>query len=658
MAASLSARPPRGFVQFLFNRKAFCTSHDLQQLSSVSASTERSVSVNDKGQEIVIPRKKKRDSLSVLRALASTVKRDPDSPHYKYVDDPFLIPTSSLAKRSNALSRESGRKAARYILENYSQWFNENPAEPPVDDFMPPKLAYTHTEPTEAALIERIEKRRVNDAIEVYKKAKQGNVEFSDSTCRQFLELLCVYNAQDPPVTMMPEEFYFRKDLGHETKRPSKTWKDDGMAERVFDELQEKSIEDQQNLIRGMARYLQTDKAFAMYDEMMEKKLPVHLLTFNELIRVATFHHDTYETKWKQVESLLMDMQLCGVEPDLTTFNNVLFSLSRVPYFRLAPSLLLQTLNEMKKLGIEPSLTSWKHSLVVYYPNDNADSNLLYKIMDYLEGKELTLQQPEDAEFFVTAMKRCCVNHHDVELAFRIDRLLNTGKNAELIGDSRLENMYYSFFLRLVCMLETMDRIMEVYQRVTPHLWTPNLSVLDELLKAVELQDGFQYLPLIWTDLLLFDFQRRAELLEKLLSLMAKQKQEDTLQSQYSHIAGQLLERFKDEHGDQRPTPLSTGPMVGHLITIAENSTDHDLAWDVFDTYCNNKNAFSGPPSDDAMKSLVAGCLERGDSEKAMAVVSFMESVEMAGTGEAVQMILDSDQVLLSQSQRDMLANI
>ena len=87
-----------------------------------------------------------------------------------------------------------------------------------------------------------------------------------------------------------------------------------------------------------------------------------------------------------QVESLLMDMQLCGVKPDLTTFNNVLFSLSRMPMFRQTPSLVLQTLNEMKNLGIEPSLTSWKHVLTVFYPNDSSDSNMLYKIMDHLEG--------------------------------------------------------------------------------------------------------------------------------------------------------------------------------------------------------------------------------------------------------------------------------
>jgi hypothetical protein len=48
-------------------------------------------------------------------------------------------------------------------------------------------------------------------------------------------------------------------------------------------------------------RFLETEKAFAMYDEMMEKKMPVDVNTFNELLRAAVFSQDTYETKWRQV---------------------------------------------------------------------------------------------------------------------------------------------------------------------------------------------------------------------------------------------------------------------------------------------------------------------------------------------------------------------
>ena len=72
----------------------------------------------------------------------------------------------------------------------------------------------------------------------------------------------------------------------------------------------------------------------------------------------------------------------------------------------------------------------------------------------------------------------------------------------------------------------SLPSLFQLYQRVAPHLWTPSVNALDELLKAIELQDGFQHLPLLWTDLLLFDYTRRTDLLEKLLGLMAKQKQE------------------------------------------------------------------------------------------------------------------------------------
>jgi hypothetical protein len=48
---------------------------------------------------------------------------------------------------------------------------------------------------------------------------------------------------------------------------------------------------------------------------------------------------------------------------------------------------------------------------------------------------------------------------------------------------------------------------------------------MDELFKALEMQDGYQHLPILWSDMLLFDFSRRAELVERLLQLMAKKKQ-------------------------------------------------------------------------------------------------------------------------------------
>lgn len=68
-----------------------------------------------------------------MQALASTIKRDPTAAHYKYHDDPYLIPYSNFTKRSYALSQESGRKAARWVRQQHKKLFNHKIAEPLIE---------------------------------------------------------------------------------------------------------------------------------------------------------------------------------------------------------------------------------------------------------------------------------------------------------------------------------------------------------------------------------------------------------------------------------------------------------------------------------------------------------------------------------------------
>lgn len=76
--------------------------------------------------EIVIPKRIERSSTDILYALAATVGRDPTAPHYKYHDDPYLIPTTNLNKRAFAMAQESGRKAAKWIKEKHWDLFMVN----------------------------------------------------------------------------------------------------------------------------------------------------------------------------------------------------------------------------------------------------------------------------------------------------------------------------------------------------------------------------------------------------------------------------------------------------------------------------------------------------------------------------------------------------
>ena len=93
--------------------------------------------------EIVIPPRVERGPTDILAALAGTVGKDKTAPHYRYHDDPWLIPYQLKDKREYVLSKESGRKAAQYIMNQHPDLFSENriEADPPVNAFLP-RVAY------------------------------------------------------------------------------------------------------------------------------------------------------------------------------------------------------------------------------------------------------------------------------------------------------------------------------------------------------------------------------------------------------------------------------------------------------------------------------------------------------------------------------------
>lgn len=69
---------------------------------------------------------------AITQALAGTIQRDPTAPHFKYHDDPYLIPLSNRTKRMYALAQESGRKAAMWIKEQHPELFQHQLADPPI----------------------------------------------------------------------------------------------------------------------------------------------------------------------------------------------------------------------------------------------------------------------------------------------------------------------------------------------------------------------------------------------------------------------------------------------------------------------------------------------------------------------------------------------
>lgn len=86
--------------------------------------TTTSKPTTDGSEQIVIPKKINRGPTDLLYTLSKTVGRDPTAAHYKFHDDPFLMPRSLFHSEQYALSQESGKQAAQWIIREHGALFN------------------------------------------------------------------------------------------------------------------------------------------------------------------------------------------------------------------------------------------------------------------------------------------------------------------------------------------------------------------------------------------------------------------------------------------------------------------------------------------------------------------------------------------------------
>lgn len=177
-------------------------------------------------EEIIIPKRIRRGPTDILRALESTIKRDPTAAHYKYHDDPFLIPMSNLGKRAFAMAQEAGRKAAHWVRQENAELFQHQEADPMIKAFIPRVVYNESSKVTEEDLKSVIKDSFVTDATMIYKLLKDKGITISAETQQDLLELLCYYNHEEP----LPEEFIEERWFRQSTKgkeRQRKTWKYD-----------------------------------------------------------------------------------------------------------------------------------------------------------------------------------------------------------------------------------------------------------------------------------------------------------------------------------------------------------------------------------------------------------------------------------------------
>ncbi|XP_021391395.1 small ribosomal subunit protein mS39 [Lonchura striata] len=546
-------------------------------------------------EEIVLPRRKTWDKLAVLQTLASTVNRDPTAAHYMFQDDPFLMPRNAANSRLYSLSKESGKNAAKYIIKNFPQYFDKTFAEPNIPCLMPEALTPQTEGMSEEALRERIHLRMVKESVDMFDQLLQAGTPVSLETTNSLLDLLCFYGDGEPTPEKEPEEKEDLEEPGvnaSEQKAPKRQfqrgsrssgprWRENNHAERIFKIIPERNAHSYCTMIRGMVKHGAYSKAYDMYIDLLNERHKADVHAFNALIRAVPYLKERFVERWELTKDLLTHMAQQKVQPTLLTFNSVLKSLRRCGGVGRTMSLFV--LKEMEALDIEPSLASYEHLLSVHYKGvDAPSSDIISEVLNEVENRNFTAQDPDDANFFTTAMQVCC-DLKDIKLAYQLNKALEKGDNWKFLDVDR-SNGYWSKFFSLLCMMEQIEVVLKWYKEMSSSLFYPTPKNILDLLQALDAANQLEMIPSVWEDVKQLGFSRRQDLLEEFLSLMSRDQHPSEIQLAFAKCA----EEIKAVHEPAGPgqVPLEwTGSALGHVVVLFSRAGRTQDAWNMMEHF-------------------------------------------------------------------------
>uniref|UniRef100_A0A1A8DHN9 Small ribosomal subunit protein mS39 n=2 Tax=Nothobranchius kadleci TaxID=1051664 RepID=A0A1A8DHN9_NOTKA len=602
-------------------------------------------------ESVILPRKKAWSKEAVLETLASTLNRDSTAYPYQFQDDPYLSPRTATEFKLYSLAQDSGRSAARYFVNNHPKFFTKDFAEPHIPCLMPETVSLLLEEVSEEALKERIALRKVTAAVDMYDQLLQTGTAVSMETTHELLDLICLYCDRNP-VQEGEAGAEEEKEGRRMTSRrgadvPRLSWTENNNAERIFYLLPERDTRCYSAVIRGMVKHGAYAKAFSVYSDMLNNRTPGDIHIFNALISAAPEVRDGYSERWDLISELLNHMKQQEIHPNLLTFNSVLKSLRQCG--SLARSYSPQTLNEMKALGIAPSLASYDHILAVFYKSVSSgpsNSDVLQNLMTELEGQSFTCVDPDDVLFFSSAMK-VCLDNKDLELGYRVQSLVEVGENWRLLGDSVQLSIYYGRFFNLLCMMEDVDVVLRWYKQMVPSLYYPNAQGMRHLLQALDTDGRLDLLPDIWTDMKTLGLYNRADLLEQLLGLMAGEEHSPELQEAFAVCALDVKSVFEEKAGLEW-----SASSLSHVTTLLLRASKAQQAWDMLKLF----KAHNRIPSEALLNSFLSVCQRDGASERAVELVQLSAAFCLTSTsGLASRALAEFD---LNQEQRLVLAGL
>lgn len=175
-----------------------------------------------------------------------------------------------------------------------------------------------------------------------------------------------------------------------------------------------------------------------------------------------------------------------------------------------------------------------------------------------------------------------------------------------------------------------------MYNKYIPNIYTPEPSVVCEIIEAIDLNDAIHYIPQLWTDIVLFNHHERTNVVKAMLQVMAKAKRPADMQSRLAIIATDINERCDTPNPARRTQPIEwTGQMFGDMMTVFLNTRDRlPDAWSIVQKLDKEQHRILGYPSQECLKKFCQAALNKREEEMAFFCARYAADIGFTDVGE------------------------
>jgi len=392
-----------------------------------------------------------------------------------------------------------------------------------------------------------------------------------------------------------------------------------------------------------------------MWEECKANEDVLPLEAFNAFIR--SIRNENVEKCMEKVRNVLEEMKNNKLNPNTNTLISTLVVLKNTASgadYAQSCKYSLDLVAEFRNAGVNMSLGVYKMLLDIFVNLKSKQKNtILVDIMKAVEGQDFWPAGDEEDFYFFPRAMQVALYLNNSSLSWSINELLHTGNNLALLSHHNNETMYYNYFMSNVLQNDDFETAIELYNKVTPHIWCPSSTFYKNLLNAVHSHRGMNHLGKIYEDLYLSDMagsnkETNYELNYQVMQIL---QSNDPNTSEFTGLTDVWLDITKkvfnhlETNIDNRNFGLRFNTHAANIcslcIMLNSNLGSYEQAVKVF-KFCQEYRAIMpGQLPEQAVKTLLQQSLELKESATCLEIVEYALDIDNNTAISLANMVTD-----------------